>query len=135
MGDLVLYNPELDDEDMELIEIDKPKRRKRRSNPSYQASGFTQVLTLGGLGYLLWCLIVKGQTGIWDWRPWRLTTQPKLQLGRPKQQSEAERQRQRSYDEAVERMMAPRPSVVERDIWEKPDFKPTSEETVSFIEP
>lgn len=132
MNELTFYD-ELGD-DMMLVE-EKPKKRRNRRNPAPTTLAMPILLLIAG--YLGWCAYAQSKYKVWSFQPWRLTGQPKLQLRRANTQTEAERQeaRQRSYDQAVEKMMAASPSVVERDIWQKPNFKPTSEETVSFIEP
>lgn len=132
MNELTFYD-ELGD-DMMLVE-ERPKKRRKRKNPE-PAVIATPILLLG-VAYLGWCAYNQSLYKVWNWQPWKLGGHPRLQLRQPST-NEAQRQQTRqqaSYDAAVEKMMAASPSVVEKDIWEKPGFKPTSEEVVSFIEP
>jgi hypothetical protein len=65
MEDLMLYNPYEDYDD--YLVVDKPKRRRRRSNPSSEAEGgmlLTLALALGG-----WLLWHKNKHGRFPWQP------------------------------------------------------------------
>ncbi|MBA7610858.1 hypothetical protein ES703_18072 [subsurface metagenome] len=129
-----IYNP-WDDDELAPVEVEKSKKRRRRKNPAPTTIATPILLLIAG--YLGWCAYAQSKYKVWNWQPWRLAGHPRLQLRRPST-NEAQRQQARQQsdlDKAIEQMMAAAPSVVEKDIWQKPGFKPTSEETVSFIEP
>lgn len=135
-----LYNPyddELYDDDeevgLELVEVaEKPRKRRKRKNPEPAITVATPLLLLIA-GYLGWCVYAQSKTKVWTWTPWKLAIQPAKRLLRRANPNNTEAER--AYDRAVEKMMAPAVSVVERDIWKVPTYRPIFEETPGFIEP
>ena len=131
-----LENPydEFDDE-LGLVEVEAPKRRRRlRKNPE-PAYIATPILMLG-LAYLGWVVYNQTKYKVWNWTPWTLA-KPKLQLRRvnPQTQEEQEARRQADLDRATEQMMAPAFSVVEQDLWRAPSHDALEKEQISFIYP
>jgi hypothetical protein len=63
MEDLFLENPDYDD----YLVMDKPRRKRRRSNPATaEGGGLFLMLTLGFGGWLLW---YKNKNGRFPWQP------------------------------------------------------------------
>jgi len=133
MNELDFYNPYDDEDDLILIEEEKPKKRRRKRNPEPIAIATPILLLLAG--YLGWCAY-SSRYATWSWQPWKkLAGKSRLQLRRTNPQTEAEKQRQAAYDVAVEKMMAPAPSVEEIDVWRPPKHDALEKEVVSFITP
>jgi len=63
---------------MELVMANPPKRRRRAVQ-----QGNVNVVALGGMGYLAWCLVNKVKTGTFSWTPWKSVARyPALTAGR-----------------------------------------------------
>lgn len=139
MDELDFYNPyddyDEEGEGMVLIE-DKPKKRRRKSNPSYQTSAIVMPALLLAIGYLGWCAYAS-KSGLWSWQPWKkLAGRSRLQLRRSNlNNTEAEKRRQAEFDRAVEESLKPSVVTVDTEIPWRPVYGNTEKERVSFIEP